>query len=73
MIVVRYAVCSERQGKAVTRAVLEARSEAERTLERLRQSDGTTPESSYWVAELGPECEAWRWLVAGEAGSNPGS
>jgi len=64
MIVVRYAVCSERQGKAVTRVILESRTEAERTLEHLRQNDGTTPESSYWVAELGPECESWRWLVA---------
>ena len=66
MIVVRYAVCSERQGKAVTRAVLEARAEAERLLEQLRQSDGTTPESAYWVAELGPECEAWRWHLTAQ-------
>jgi hypothetical protein len=67
MIVVRYAVCSERQGKPVTRAVVESRTEAERTLERIRQRDLASPEESYWIAELGPECEAWRHLVPEQA------
>ena len=66
MIVVRYAVCSERQGKPVTRAVCESRSDAEKALEQLRQADRATPESAYWVAELGPECEAWRFLAPQE-------
>lgn len=65
MITVRYAVCSEKDGKPVTRAVVESRSDADRALERIRQKDLAAPEASYWVAEVGPECEAWRWL-AGE-------
>ncbi len=63
MIVVRYAVCSERQGKPVTRAVVESRAEADRALERVRQRDLGNLEASYWIAELGPEAESWRWLV----------
>jgi hypothetical protein len=47
----------------VTRAVVESRSEADRVLERIRQKDLAAPEASYWVAELGPECEAWRFLT----------
>ncbi len=61
MIVVRYAVCSARERKPVTRLVCESRGEAERELERLRRQDND-PESEYWLAELGPECEAWRHL-----------
>ncbi len=63
MILVRYAVCSTRDGKPVTRAVLESRAEAEQTLEGIRQKDLGSPEAAYWIAELGPESEAWRWLA----------
>jgi hypothetical protein len=67
MITVRYAVCSERDNKPVTRAIVDSRSEADRVLERLRQADLASPEASYWIAELGPECEAWRWLISESA------
>ena len=63
MIVVRYAVCSERAGKPVTRAVVEDRAEAKRVLEEIQRKDATQPEETYWIAELGPEAEAWRWLA----------
>ncbi len=62
MIVVRYAVCSERESKPLTRIVCDARAEAERVIERYRREDGADAETAYWIAELGPECEAWRWL-----------
>lgn len=62
MIVVRYAVCSVRDGKPVTRGVFEERGEADRELEKLRRAEAADPEGEYWVAELGPESEAWRWL-----------
>ena len=62
MIVVRYAVCSERERKAVTRGVYDSRAEADRALERLRQLEAAGPEDAYWIAELGPECESWRQL-----------
>jgi len=62
MVMVRYAVCSEKQKKPVTREVCESRAEAERLVERLRNSDAEE-EVEYWIAELGPECEAWRWLA----------
>jgi hypothetical protein len=68
VIVVRYAVCSEREGKPVTRAVVDSRAEADRALERIRERDLGNLEGEYWVAELGPEAESWRWLVP-EAGS----
>lgn len=63
MIVVRYAVCSERRGKPVTRVVVESRAEADRALERIRQRDLGNLEESYWIAELGHECEAWRTVA----------
>ena len=66
MIVVRYAVCSESAHKPLTRAVCDARADAERILERIKREDAQDVESTYWIAELGPECEAWRWL-AGDA------
>lgn len=62
MIVVRYAVCSEQESKPLTRIVCEARAEAERMIERYRREDGADTETAYWIAELGPECESWRWL-----------
>ena len=66
MIVVRYAVCSEREKKPVTRVVCESKGDSEREMERIRSEDGSDPSTTYWIAELGPECEAWRWL--GRAG-----
>jgi hypothetical protein len=63
MIVVRYAVCSESAQKPVTRAVCDTRPEAERVLERITREDGQDAGAEYWIAELGPECEAWRWLA----------
>jgi hypothetical protein len=63
MILVRYAVCSERQGKPITRIVVDARVDADRALEQIRAQDVANPETSYWVAELGPEAESWRWLA----------
>jgi hypothetical protein len=68
VIVVRYAVCSERESKPVTRVVCDTRSDAEREMERFRQEDGGDPSISYWMAELGPECEAWRWLARATEG-----
>ncbi|MBI3180055.1 MAG: hypothetical protein HYZ27_10365 [Deltaproteobacteria bacterium] len=62
MIVVRYAVCSESRKKPLTRAVCDSRSEADKLMERLRREDAEA-EATYWVAELGPECESWRWLA----------
>jgi hypothetical protein len=67
MIVVRYAVCSERAHKPVTRAVCDARADAERMLERIKREDAQDADTQYWIAELGPECESWRWL----AGDSP--
>ncbi|MBI5510639.1 MAG: hypothetical protein HY903_17920 [Deltaproteobacteria bacterium] len=70
MIVVRYAVCSEAERKPVTRAVVETRPDAERLLESLRQKDGNDPSVQYWVAEIGPECDQWRFLgTPGKEGS----
>ena len=62
MIIVRYAVCSERDNKPVTRAVCDSKADAERELQRTRERDGEAA-TTYWVAELGPECEAWRHLA----------
>ena len=62
MIVVRYAVCSERENKPVTRAVCESKADSEQELERIKNEDGGDLGMTYWVAELGPECESWRWL-----------
>jgi hypothetical protein len=63
VIVVRYAVCSERRGKPVTRAVVDSRVEADRALEHLRELDLGDLEESYWIAEVGSEAEAWCHLV----------
>jgi hypothetical protein len=63
MIAVRYAVCSERQGKPVTRCVVGSRAEAEQALEQVRRADLANLEASYWIAELGPESDAWRTLA----------
>jgi len=62
MISVRYAVCSESAGKPVVRAVVEARQKADELLLELRKLDGNDPTVTYWLAELGPECDAWRAL-----------
>ena len=67
MIVVRYAVCSQREKKPVTRVVCDSKVESERELERIKRDDGGDLATTYWIAELGPECEAWRWLAR-----NPG-
>ena len=63
MIVVRYAVCSEREHKPIVRGVFDSRPEAERRLEELRRAEDD-PATHYWTAELGPECDAWRHLGA---------
>jgi hypothetical protein len=63
MLLIRYAVCSERQRKPVTRAVCDTKAEAEAELERIRALDEAAPEDDYWITELGAESEAWRWLV----------
>jgi len=70
VIVVRYAVCSERQGKPVTRVVVESRADADRALDRVREADASALEHDYWIAELGPEAESWRWL-APESSAKP--
>ena len=62
MIVVRYAICSTRAAKPLTRLVADTLQDAERALERLRQQELSDPEDAYWIAELGPECDAWREL-----------
>jgi len=67
MIINRYAVCSERGGKPVTRLVCESKPEAEAALEQIKKDDASRPERSYWVAELGPEAEAWRWFAVDKA------
>lgn len=71
MIVTRYAVCSARKQKPVTRAVCDSRAEAEKVLGRIRERDVRDPEESYWIAELGPESEAWRWLLPEPEGHDP--
>jgi hypothetical protein len=62
MISVRYAVCSETEKKPVVRGVVEARQDADELMQKLRNQDGNDPTTSYWLAELGPECDAWRSL-----------
>ena len=63
MLITRYAVCSSRRNKPVTRVVCDTRQEAERALDHIKKNDELNPESEYWIAELGAECEAWRWLA----------
>jgi hypothetical protein len=63
MIVARFVVCSERNNKPVTRAVCDARGEAEKVLEQVRAADTNDPEEAYWIAAVGPETEGWRWLA----------
>ncbi len=67
MILTRFVICSETRGKPVTRQVLDTRAEAEKILSELKERDAGQehggPEDSYWIAEVGPESEAWRWLV----------
>ena len=63
MIITRYAICSQSGNKPVARQVVESRAEAEKALERIKQEDAVHMEAEYWIAEMGPECEAWRWLV----------
>ena len=63
MILSRFAVCSETNRKPLTRVVVETRVAAEAELERIRAEDEPEPEDSYWITELGPECEGWRWLA----------
>lgn len=67
MILTRYTVCSQRKKKPVTRIVCDTRAQAESELEKARQADGADPEESYWIAELGVESEAWRWLAPSES------
>jgi hypothetical protein len=69
MISVRYAVCSEQEKKPVVRAVVETRQAADQLMAELRRQDMNDPTISYWLAELGPECDAWRFLgtQSGEA------
>jgi hypothetical protein len=62
MILTRYAVCSELRRKPITRLVADTRAEAENALAKMREQD-QNPEVDYWIAELGPECEAWRYLA----------
>jgi len=64
MVLVRYAVCSARKGKPLTRVVADTRPQAETELQRIRQGDANDPDDEYWIAELGPETEGWRYLVA---------
>jgi hypothetical protein len=63
MILTRYAVCSETNRKPVTRIVCDTKPQAEAELERVRREDEHAPEASYWIVELGAECEAWRYLA----------
>lgn len=63
MIITRWAVCSERHNKPLTRVVCDSRAQAESELDKLRQREAEDPEEAYWIAEVGPESEAWRWLV----------
>jgi len=62
MIAVRYAVCSEQEKKPVVRVVVETRQEADKLLLNLRRQDGNDPTITYWLAELGPECDVWRFV-----------
>lgn len=61
MPVARFALCSERAQKPVTREVFDDRADAERGLDKLRRREGDA-ETTYWIAELGSECEGWRHL-----------
>ena len=63
MMMTRYAVCSQSGSKPVTRIVCDTKPEAERALARIKELDAAHMEAEYWIAELGPECEAWRWLT----------
>ena len=63
MILTRWAVCSERKKKAVTRVVCDSKAECERALELIQRQDAADPEEEYWMVELGPESEVWRWLA----------
>ncbi len=70
MILTRYAVCSERRGKPVTRLVCDTKGEADKALERFKQREVEDPEDDYWIAELGPETEGWRWLAPLKEGAS---
>lgn len=59
MITVYYAVCSERDGKPVVRAVFSERPKAEAAMDSVRSADGGGPEDAYWLAEIGKEAETW--------------
>ena len=63
MIITRYAVCSDNGSKPVTRIVCDTKVEADKALVRIKELDAAALEAKYWIAELGPECEAWRWLA----------
>lgn len=63
MILTRYAICSERKRKPVTRLVCDTRAQAEAELQRIRKTELEDPETDYWIVELGSESEAWRWLA----------
>jgi hypothetical protein len=47
--------------------VCESKADSERELARIENDDGGDLTTTYWIAELGPECEAWRWLGLREA------
>ena len=70
MISLRYAVCSEQEKKPMVRGVVETRQAADQLLVELRRQDGNDPTTTYWLAELGPECDAWRALGTQDAEGN---
>ena len=59
-----YAVCSMLRKKPVTRALCQSKREAIELMDRLRtQADSDV---DFWIAELGPHVDGWRWLGADE-------
>ena len=66
MIVTYYALCSDRGKKPLTREVFDSRREAEQALAELTQREAEDPADEYWIAELGPEADGWRWLAPGQ-------
>ena len=64
MIAVFYAVCSEQHGKPLVRAVVENQARAKMLLSIIKERDGNESEkTTYWLAELGSDYEAWRKLA----------
>lgn len=54
-----YAVCSQSDQKPSIRYISATLDEAESHLAQLRQAEARSPESDYWIAEVGAEGEAW--------------